>query len=281
MVKEDDDNVYFVDHENTAEMVRLLNQDRALTKGIGGFFPKEFDPSTARSILDLGCGPGGWAQEVAFAHPDIEVMGMDVSDTMIAYAQAQAKVQHLDNLHFCVGDLLNPLDFPDASFDLVNARLIAFLPTDAWPRLLQECMRVVRPGGMCVLTEMEWISNSPAVEQLFSTFTSALKAAGQSFSPDGRLIGMTPMLGGFLKDAGFQNVHLVPHLLDISAGTEAAPFIYENWKTFYKVIQPFLVGVGVTTQEKLDQAYDQMLLEVPQETFRGLIFMVTSSGKKP
>ncbi len=24
MVKEDDDNVYFVDHENTAEMIRLI-----------------------------------------------------------------------------------------------------------------------------------------------------------------------------------------------------------------------------------------------------------------
>jgi ubiquinone/menaquinone biosynthesis C-methylase UbiE len=280
MVKEDDDNVYFVDHENTAEMIRLINQDRALTKGIGGFFPNEFDPSTARNILDLGCGPGGWVQEVAFAYPEIEVTGMDVSDTMIAYAKAQAKMQGLDNAQFYVGDLLKPLDHLDASFDLVNSRLIAFLPTDAWPILMQECMRVLRPGGICVLTEMEWITNSPAVEQLFSTFTSALKAAGQSFSPDGRLIGITPMLGKFLNDAGFQNVHLTPHLLDISAGSEAAPFIYENWKAFYKVIQPFLVGVGVATQEKLDQAYEQMLIEVSQDTFRGLIFMVTAIGEK-
>jgi ubiquinone/menaquinone biosynthesis C-methylase UbiE len=280
MTQQDDDNVYFVDHENAAEMVRLINQDRALTKGIGGFFPREFDPSTARSILDLGCGPGGWVQEVAFAYPEIEVTGMDISEIMISYAKAQAKVQGLDNAHFCVGDLLNPLAFPDASFDLVNARLIAFLPTDVWPILMQECLRVLRPGGMCVLTEMEWITNSPAVEQLFSTFTSALKAVGQSFSPDGRLIGITPMLGKFLNDAGFQNVHLTPHLLDISAGAEAAPFIYENWKTFYKVLQPFLVAAGVATQEKLDQAYEQMLIEVPQDTFRGLIFMVSAAGKK-
>src|SRR4051795_13569739 len=38
-------------------------------------------------------------------------------------------------------NILNGLDFPDSSFDLVNARfLFGSMPQSAWPKLLQECL---------------------------------------------------------------------------------------------------------------------------------------------
>jgi ubiquinone/menaquinone biosynthesis C-methylase UbiE len=276
-----DDNVYFVDHESAAEMARLLTQDRMLTKGLEDLFPPTFDTASAHSILDLGCGPGGWVQEVAFAYPQLEVTGMDISESMIAYAAMQADVQGLENAHFTVGDLLEPLNFPDASFDLVNARLIAFLPKEAWPRLMQECRRILKPGGTICLTEMEWITNSAACEKLYSLFTRSLHLAGQGFSPDGRLIGITPMLGSFLQEAGFQNSYLASHVLDFSYGTPAYESIYENWKTLYKSLQPFFLSMGVATQEEADEAYQQMHVEMFLETFRGLIFMVSAVGQQP
>jgi ubiquinone/menaquinone biosynthesis C-methylase UbiE len=280
-VARQDDNVYFVDHESAAEMARLLTQDRMLTKGLEDLFPATFDTASAHNILDLGCGPGGWVQEVAFAYPQIEVTGMDISQSMIAYATMQAKVQGLENAHFTVGDLLEPLNFPDASFDLVNARLIAFLPKEAWPRLMQECRRILRPGGTISLTEMEWITNSPACEKQYSMFTHSLYLAGQSFSPDGRLIGVTPMLKSFLQEAGFQSSYLDAHALDFSYGTPAYESIYENWKAFYKGLQPFFLSMGVATQEEADEAYQQMHVEMLLETFRGLIFMISAVGQQP
>ncbi len=67
---------------------------------------------------------------------------------------------------------------------------------EAWPHLLQECVRITRPGGSIRLTEAEYsLSNSPAFERIGALCTQALKIAGQSFSPDGRHIGITPMLG--------------------------------------------------------------------------------------
>lgn len=44
--------------------------------------------------------------------------------------------------------------------------------------------------------------------------TQALKVAGQSFSPDGRHGGITPLLGRFLRDAGCRNIR---HLASILA----------------------------------------------------------------
>lgn len=276
-----DDNVYFMDHESGAEMARLMLQDRLLTKGMGGLFQEQPDLFNIHHILDMGCGPGGWALEVAYAYPEKEVVGFDISQTMIDYAHAQAQVQGLKNASFRVMDLMQPLAFPDNSFDLVNSRLIAFLPTEAWPKLMQECLRITRPGGIIRLTECEWFTNSPACEKQYSLFTRALKVAGQSFSPDGRLIDITPMLGSFLKNAGCQNVQLVPHVLDFSYGTEAHNGIYQNWLAFYKLLQPFLTGTGVATQEEVDEAYQQMQIEVLMDNFRGIVFILTAWGEKP
>src|SRR5947209_12887767 len=135
-------NVYFNDPESVAEMARLLDQDRLITTGMGGLLAeRDNNFSGLHRILDVACGPGGWAQEVAFAHPDLEVIGFDISQAMIDYARAQARVQGLDNVSFRVMDMLAPLDFPDQAFDLVNARFINFLPAAGWSKLMQELGR--------------------------------------------------------------------------------------------------------------------------------------------
>ena len=198
-----DKNAYFNDPESGAEMVRLLDQDRLITKGMGGLFSERVDLSGIHRVLDIGCGPGGWAQEVAFTYPEIEVVGVDISKAMIDYARMQAQVQKLENVSFRVMDVRNLLDFPDNSFDLVNARFVAFLGPAVWPKLIQEYRRITRLGGVIRLTESEWaITNSAAHEQLMGKLYQALKAAGQSYSPDGRIYDITPMLSGFLRDVG-------------------------------------------------------------------------------
>jgi ubiquinone/menaquinone biosynthesis C-methylase UbiE len=275
-------NVYFNDPESGAEMARLLNQDRLVTKGMGGLFgERSNDFSGIQRILDVACGPGGWVQEVAFAHPEIEVVGFDVSQAMIDYANAQAQVQGLDNAHFLVMNMLKPLDFPDGYFDLVNSRFINFLPASAWPKLLEEFRRITRPGSFIRLTESEWwyFTNSPALENLNSMVIRAIKAQG-SFSHSGRFTGVLPMLGRFLLDAGFADIKYVSHVIDFSAGTEAYEGFRWDAAMVFKLFQPFIVRMGVATQEEIDQAYEQMLLEMMQEDFRGLMLPLTAWGKR-
>ncbi|MGZ3621747.1 MAG: methyltransferase domain-containing protein, partial [Ktedonobacteraceae bacterium] len=80
-------NVYISDPESGAEMARLIDQDRLVTKGMGGLFPERSnDFSGMHRVLDGACGPGGWALEIAFKYPEIEVVGFDVSQAMIDYA---------------------------------------------------------------------------------------------------------------------------------------------------------------------------------------------------
>ena len=275
------ENTYFNDPESGAEMARLTDQDRLLTKGMGGLLPEQSDLSRFHRILDIGCGPGGWALDVAYAYPEKEVVGIDVSQQMIDYANARARVQDMGNASFLVMDATRPLDFPDAYFDLVNARTIGFFPTTVWPNLMRECMRISRSGGTIRLTESEWgFTNAPATEKLQGMFYRALKAGGRSFTTDGRRHGITTMLAGFLRDAGFIDIQQKAHVIDFSTGTEAHAGFYKDWKVVYKLSQPFFINMGVTTQEEVDQAYEQMLLEMMQDDFRGIIYLLTAWGTK-
>ena len=275
------ENIYFNDPESGAEMARLMDQDRLITRGMGGLFPERSDLSGIQRILDIACGPGGWAQEVAYAYPEIEVVGFDVSQAMIDYARAQVRLKHLENASFMVMDARNPLDFSDNSFDLVNARFIAFLGPAGWPKLMQECQRVTRPGGVIRLTESEWgITNSPAHEQLYGMFWQAMKRAGQSFSPDGRIYDITPMLGGFLRKVGCIHIQQAAHVIDFSVGTEHYESFRRDWMTFFKLVQPFMIKWGVITQAEADQLYEQMELEMLQDDYRGIMFILTVWGEK-
>src|SRR5205807_8685362 len=119
------ESTYVIDAENAAEMARLTNQDRLVTKVMGGLFPERSDHSTIHEILDIACGPGGWVLDVAHAYPEKRVSGIDISTLMIEYARYQAYIQSLNHVSFKIMDALEPLDFPDNSFDFVNARFIS------------------------------------------------------------------------------------------------------------------------------------------------------------
>jgi len=226
------ENTYAVDPESAAEMARLLDQDLLVTKHMGGLLAERPDFANIHRVLDIGCGPGGWVQEVAFAHAAIEVVGIDISRTMIQYAHAQAEVQGLNNARFLVMDATKPLDFPDNSFDLVNARfMIGFLRPALWPQLIQECRRITTANGAICLTEPDNLgtTSSPAFERMFAWTARAFKLTGRSFSPEGHDFGITPKLGYFLRQAGYHNIRQTAHVIDFSAGEEAHEGTYRDW----------------------------------------------------
>ena len=277
------DNTYVINSSDAAEMARLMRQDQLVTQGMGGLFPEGIDLTDVHRMLDIACGPGGWVLETAFAHSDIDVVGVDISETMIAYATAQAKVQGLENASFRVMNALKPLDFADGSFDLVNTRLIvAFMLPQKWPWFIQECLRILRPGGILRFTDLEWgLSNKAAFEKTCGLFNQALRKAGQSFSPNGLHMGLLPMLRRFLQDAGCHNIGRLAHVIEFSYGTEAHDGFYHDLAVAFKLLQPFITKWQVATQAELDVLYQQVLLEMQLEDFCAVWILLTVWGYKP
>ncbi len=273
------ENTYFIDSESGSEMARLLHQDRLFTKGMGGLFAEQSDLSKIHRILDLACGPGGWVLDVAYTYPEKEVVGIDISHKMVEYAEAQARIQALNNASFQIMDVLKPFEFPDNTFDLVNARLVGFIPTASWIPLMQECRRITRSEGIIRLTETELsISNSAGLERMQDLFAQGLKAAGQSFSPDGHRIAITPMLEHFLRSIECTNIQKRAHVIDYSFGTNAHEAMYQDFIVAYKLLQPFLIDVKVTIPEEVEQIYQQMIKEMLSEDFHAEHLLFTAWG---
>src|SRR5215472_11547167 len=111
---------YFVqDRSNLDEMSRLQIQDEMLTTGMGGVLPEQPDPTIFQRVLDVGCGTGSWLIEAAKTYPTMtRLVGIDVNNYMIEYAQAQAEAEQVnDRIEFRAMDALLILDFPQNSFD--------------------------------------------------------------------------------------------------------------------------------------------------------------------
>lgn len=280
---EPEKSTYILGNDSGPEMARLMDQDHLLTKGMGGLLAERNDISTMHDILDIACGPGGWALNVAYSYSHINVVGVDMSQRMVEYARTQAWAQGLDNVSFRVMNALGPLDFPDNSFDLVNARfLVGFMPQSGWSAFVQECKRITRPGGIVRLTEFDepGTTNSTAFEAWKELTFRAIRKGGFTSSPDGHNYGIMPLLGRFLRDSGLQHIGQRAHVVDFSAGTEAYETMYQNCSVAFQLVQPFFLKMEIAPQEEIDQLYQQMLLEMMQDDFCAIWSYLTVWGQK-
>ena len=236
-------------------------------------------------VLDLACGPGGWALQVATAYPKLEVVGVDRNVQMLDYARGRARARRLSNVSFEELDITQPFSYPDAAFDLVNARLLqSALTREDWPRLVRQCLRVLRPGGLLRLTEFEiGISNQPATNRLLQLLPQALYRAGQSFAPVGTSMGITCLLGHFLRAEGYVQVSDRAFVVDSSVGTPA----YQSFNEFLRIVfsshllGDYFLKAGLVNEVEYEELYEAALREMHRDDYCTMVFFLTVLGNKP
>ncbi len=98
----------------------------------------------AASVLELGCGN---ARDARYFHSlGHDVTATDLSDVAIDRCAAEYSA---DGLRFEHQDVLQPFRYPNASFDLVYARLsLHYFGHAETLRIVQEVSRVLRPSGL-------------------------------------------------------------------------------------------------------------------------------------
>ncbi len=112
-------------------------------------------PQPGERMLDVSCGPGLLAEEIAGAVGSAGVVrGMDHSEAMIALARARCA--RFDWAIFERADAAS-LPCADGLFDgAVCTQVLEYVPDIG--RALDELRRVLRPGGRLLLVDTDWES---------------------------------------------------------------------------------------------------------------------------
>ncbi|EGG11017.1 uncharacterized protein MELLADRAFT_76784 [Melampsora larici-populina 98AG31] len=126
-------------------------------------------------ILDLGCGPyGTWSHAVIQKYGDqtqteLKVIGLDICPVQSVYQN-----DGFHQLQFIQHDFLNYLlPFPDDTFDYIHSSFIATgVPEDKWSKLLEELLRVLKPGKKLEIIETNLNPNLKTYEILDTRFIS-------------------------------------------------------------------------------------------------------------
>ncbi|PVF94106.1 S-adenosyl-L-methionine-dependent methyltransferase [Serendipita vermifera] len=136
------------------EWVRLEKQSVALVLAMGGLYlcpevteailnPADGQP---KRILDLGCGTGSWACEMARRFPHASVLGVDLAPPPVDTGGFPP------NLRFEIDDInLGLAHFYD-QFDLVHARCVSGGINDM-DKTIVEFQRCLKPGGFLIIME--------------------------------------------------------------------------------------------------------------------------------
>ena len=271
---------YFVaSGKSKNEVSRLVIQDKIVTAGMGGVLPEQPDPARFRSVLDVGCGTGGWLLDVAQTYSSIpRLVGVDINREMIEYARKQAQERGLsDRIEFKVMDS-SLMSFPPNDFDLINQRFgDSYLRTWDWPDMMRKYVYFLKRGGTLRLTEAEHTikSNSPALTRLFEIGVNAFILAGHSFYP--RDDGVTSELPHLLHRFGFQHIDTRAHFIDYRAGTEEGEQFAQDMEYLFKNAVPFYKKRMVLPDD-FDQVYAQAQEEMRQPGFVATHILLTAWG---
>jgi len=105
------------------------------------------------TVLDLGSGGGiDVLLSARRVGPKGTVYGLDMTDEMLALAQANTRAAGVTNVHFLKG-LIEAIPLPAASVDVVISNCVVNLSPEK-PKVLAEIVRVLRPGGRVGISDI-------------------------------------------------------------------------------------------------------------------------------
>jgi 2-polyprenyl-3-methyl-5-hydroxy-6-metoxy-1,4-benzoquinol methylase len=114
--------------------------------GVLATIRRHIDPAfTPRTVADFGCGVGRLL--IPFAKIADEVVGLDVSKSMLEEARRNCDEQGLRNVRLCVSD--DSLSAVSESFDLIHSCIVfQHIPLERGRAIFSKLLLHLRPGGV-------------------------------------------------------------------------------------------------------------------------------------
>ncbi len=271
-------NTPYVIPKDSDEGSRLDVQHHLFKLAAGGLYRAPL--RQPRSILDVACGTGKWARDMAEQFPQARVIGIDIDASLPekAIEVLGPGGQFPQNFRFQVADALKPLPFGDAEFDFVHARLISpFVPIARWADVVGEMVRVLSPGGLIELVDYQTAPHTPS-----PAYNRFLTAVSSFCDQRGVYIGLGEALATYLRQAGVQQVQQRAFVLGQgkteSESRRQQRLLAVNCSAVVEHMQPVLTRMGYFTDADYTRLVQQVKEELPT---MGIVWQVVFAfGKK-
>jgi SAM-dependent methyltransferase len=252
------------------ETHRLDLQHLALHESFG---TNVFAPVSAPArILDVACGTGRWAKEVAQLFPEAQVTGMDISVPLEIQEQGPS-----GEYTFVQANLLEPLPFADTQFDYVHTRfVVGAVPAAAWPEVVRELVRVTAPGGWVELVEgVHPMAGGAALAQIVAWWQQVLAQRGVD-------LALGQQVGASLRDAGLESVTERSEELPVGPhGGRIGQILGVDMFTIIRTAaQVFVQGLGVEGQQ-VQATLAQADADIYQGQAKAVMPIYIAFGKRP
>ncbi|OCT49752.1 methyltransferase domain-containing protein [Cladophialophora carrionii] len=198
---------YFMPNDS-AEHERLELQHRAMFLAAGGqlFYAPVAE---LHHVLDLGTGIGTWAVEVADAHPEAVVIGVDLSPIQPSLAPPNTKWE--------IDDVEDDWTWPTDHFDLIYSQFMLSGSIADFPKYFRQAFRHCRPGGYFELRDLATylrsdhvpIREDSAVDEWCRLMREGITGMGRRLDLD------FEQLGDLMREVGFVEVVVRPFKIPI------------------------------------------------------------------
>ncbi|MBN1264184.1 MAG: methyltransferase domain-containing protein [Anaerolineales bacterium] len=206
-------------------------------------------------VLDVGSGAGATACYLA-QKTGCEVVGIDLHPKMVELGRARARRKGLEHrITFQQGDVQS-LPFEEETFDIVLCEsVLSFVENKK--AALEECRRVLRPGGLIGLNEEVWLQDP--TEEL-------LKGAEKVWGLPSEVMKLGDWID-VLTEAGFINVH--GQMRRVQAWREATQVLRYSAGD---MMEMFSKALGRYLKDPAFRAYMRERKKLPRGLFKMLAY---------
>lgn len=196
------------------------------------------------TVVDLGCGPATQLAMVARLNPDIQFIGVDLSDEMLNKAAAYIKEQGLDNVQFRQEDITQLQSFKDHSVDaFMSTVVLHHLPdTAALEKTFKQVKRILKPDGGLYLVDFGHLKSEESIHDFAYQYADR---QAELFTLD----YLYSLQAAFWPE-DFQSLYQ-KHLAELGS----------FYKTF---ILPYMMAIKSPARRELDRTLRQQLQDIRQ-----------------
>lgn len=154
--------------------------------------PNGINAGRLNKVLDVGCGLHQWGKDLYHMLvkqvgqelvESVAIDGLDRNSALLSQAQSELRMCR-NNVHLYSADMFYLPEMLYQRYDLVQVRFLSpYVTPTAWPELLKQLRRAVKPGGWLVWIEPDLpmpLQDVPVWNQWLSWIGQAIETLGGS-----------------------------------------------------------------------------------------------------